>query len=114
MLKANEKIVLSGTETIELLKEIEIILISLHKIGSYYGTKWHEGKLDKEKYEYERETNRFIDEWKVTRRLAKVRCILSEKFDDTLGDDDMDDLERAMESLKYWTAPGDKPEDCIE
>lgn len=34
--------------------------------------------------------------------------ILTEKFDATLGDDDMDDLERAMESLRYWSKPSDK------
>ena len=42
-------------------------------------------------------------EEKVTERLAKVREILSEKFDDRLGEDDMGDLERAMEELRYWT-----------
>ena len=43
------------------------------------------------------------EEEKVTERLAKVREILSEKFDDRLGEDDMGDLERAMEDLRYWT-----------
>jgi hypothetical protein len=39
----------------------------------------------------------------VTQRLAKVRHILSSQFDDELGDDDMDDIERAMVDLKYWS-----------
>lgn len=60
--------------------------------------------------EYEKETTHFIDGWNVTQRLAKVRMILSEKFDNTLGNDDMVDLERAMEGLKYWSTPEDKPE----
>lgn len=33
----------------------------------------------------------------------------SENFDNTLGDDDMDDIERAMEGLKFWDMPGDVP-----
>lgn len=111
MMKANEQIVLSGNDAIELLKEIELILISLHKMGSYYAIKYQEGILDRESGEYERETTRFIDEWKVTNRLAKIRTILCAKFDNALGKDDMDDVERAMEVLRYWTNPGDKPND---
>lgn len=106
MMEGNKKIILTGNEAIEILKEIEVILISLHDMGSYY--------MDKDTKEYEKETTRFIDEGKVTHRLARVRKILSEKFDDTLGDDDMDDLERAMESLKYWEKPGDLPNDIVE
>lgn len=113
MMKYNEEITLSGNEAIEALKEINLILISLHTMGSYYATKHHEGEIDKDSGEYEKETTRFIDEWKVTNRLAKIRSILSEKFDNTLGDDDMDDLERAMEGLKYWERPGDKAKDII-
>lgn len=105
MPKENEKIVLSGEEAIEILKEIEIMLISLHDMGSYY--------MNRDTREYEKETTRFIDEWKVTHRLARIRGVLSKKFDNTLGDDDMDDLERAMEKLKYWEKPGDIAEDIV-
>ncbi|MCT4597249.1 MAG: hypothetical protein N4A50_05150 [Vallitalea sp.] len=108
MIKENEEIILSGNRLIDALKEIEIILISLHKMGSYYGDKLVEDE-SKVRIEYEKETTKFIDEWGVTQRLAKVRTILSEKFNNTLGEDDMDDLERALEYLKYWTKPGDKP-----
>ncbi|WP_454054448.1 hypothetical protein [Clostridium sp. Marseille-Q7071] len=106
MIKENEKIVLSGDEAIEILKEIDVILISLHDMGSYY--------MDKDTREYEKETTRFIDEWKVPHRLARIRGILSEKFDNTLRDDEMDDLERAMEKLKYWEKPGDVAEDIVQ
>lgn len=102
MLKENEKIELSGEEAIDILKEINVILISLHDMGSYY--------MGQNTNEYEKETTRFVDEWKVTERLSKIRGILSSKFDNSLGCDDMDDLERAMESLKYWEKPGDIPD----
>ena len=94
---ANEVITLSGEEAIEVLKELEVILISLHRIGSYY--------VDKNVKDYQKETTRFIDEWKVTHKLANARMILTKKFDSTLGEDNMDDLERAMEDLSYWTPP---------
>ncbi|MBC2581783.1 hypothetical protein [Clostridium sp. DJ247] len=106
MMEENKEIMLTGNEALEILKEINLILISLHDMGSYY--------MDKDTREYEKETTRFVDEWKVTSRLAKIREVLSEKFDNTLGDDDMDDLERAMESLKYWEKPGDVPDDNVE
>ena len=102
MVPNNKSITISGEDLINVLKEIELILVSLHDMGPYY--------VDHDKKNYEAETTRFIDEWQVTKRLAYVRKVLSEKFDLTLGDDDMDDLERAMESVKYWSAEGDFPE----
>jgi hypothetical protein len=99
MRPANNLITLTGQEAIEVLKEVELILISLHKIGSYY--------MGENIEEYQKETTRFIDEWQVTRKLAHIRKILSEKFDSTLGGDDMDDLERAMQDINYWTPTKD-------
>lgn len=97
----NREISLSGEEVISVIKEINLILISLHNIGSHY--------MDKDNMEYAVETNRFIDDWKITERLAETRQTLTEKFDLTLGDDDMDDIERSVEGTKYWTKPGDNP-----
>ena len=96
MLEQNKKIVLTGEEALEALKEIEFILISLHKMGSYYAEK--PGALE----EYRRATTDFIDDCAVTQRLAKVRGIISQHFDDSLGDDDMDDIERYVSDLKLW------------
>ena len=106
MIEKNKEIKLTGSEALKILREINLILISLHDMGAYY--------MDKDTLEYEKETTRFVDEWKVTSRLAQVRRILSEKFDNTLGDDDMDELERAMGGLKYWEKPGDVPADIVE
>mgnify|MGYP006380196277 FL=1 len=38
-----------------------------------------------------------------------LRYLLSLKIDDTAGDDDMGDMERAMENanIQYWEKPGD-------
>jgi hypothetical protein len=94
MLSQNKVITYQGEDLICALKDIELILISLHKIGSYY--------LDKDQNEYAKETCKFIDEWNVTQRLANVRSILMDKFDSSLGDDDMDDIERSMVDLTYW------------
>ena len=37
MLRQNQKITLTGTEALDALKELEYMLISLRKMGSYYG-----------------------------------------------------------------------------
>ncbi|WP_085640947.1 MULTISPECIES: hypothetical protein [unclassified Pseudomonas] len=94
MLDKNKKIVLSGEDALDTLAEIEFILISLHKMGSYYA--------DKPIEEYRRATTDFIDDEKVTQRLAKIRKIISSSFDSTIGEDDMDDIERHMENIKFW------------
>lgn len=94
MLENNKKIVLTGEEALEILADIEFILISLHKMGSYYS--------DKPVEDYQKATTEFIDDEKVTQRLAKVRKIISSNFDSTLGEDDMDDIERHMEGIKFW------------
>jgi hypothetical protein len=94
MLEKNKQIVLNGKDALEVLADIEFILISLHKMGSYYA--------DKPVEDYRKATTDFIDNEKVTQRLAKVRRIISKNFDSTLGDDDMDDIERHLEEIKFW------------
>ncbi len=96
MLEQNKKIVLTGKEALDALKDIEFILISLHKMGSFYAEK--PGTLE----EYRKATTDFIDDCAVTQRLAKVRRIVSMPFDDSLGDDEMDDMERHFSDLKFW------------
>ncbi|WP_312967431.1 hypothetical protein [Acinetobacter gerneri] len=98
MLKENEMIIFKGAELLDVMKEINYILISLHKIGSYYAL-----TLPNSYEAYAKETTEFIDDKNVTQRLAYVRRILSEKFDTSLGDDDMDDIERYLEDLEYWS-----------
>ena len=96
----NNSITLSGDSALEALAELEFMLISLHKIGSYY--------MDKPAEEYNAATTAFIDNNHITHRLAKIRSILSEPFDPSLGDDDMDDIERRVCQIEFW-----KPEQDI-
>lgn len=57
--------------------------------------------------QYEKETTQFIDNAEVCGRLAKIRKTLSEEFDLEIGEDEMDDIERACEDIPYWRKPGD-------
>ncbi|HCW3764089.1 TPA: hypothetical protein OXK32_003694, partial [Acinetobacter baumannii] len=70
MLEANKKLVYSGDEVLSVLQEIEFILISLHKIGSYYAE-----TLPNSYEEYAKETTNFIDSNNVCDRLANIRKV---------------------------------------
>jgi hypothetical protein len=103
----NETITLKGDDALDALKEIEYILISLRDIGRYYYLRPSAPPTSGTSVEYALETTRFIDDNGICSRLAKVRSILSSTFDDELGSDQMDDIERAVQNLKYWRKPGD-------
>jgi hypothetical protein len=97
MIDKNKELRISGEKLLTVLRDVEYMLISLHKIGSYYAP-----DLPGVASEYCSETTRFVDDGEVTRRLAKIRTILSEPFDGTRGDDDLTDIERALEGLEFW------------
>jgi hypothetical protein len=61
------------------------------------------------KNEYDRVSSEFLEDWDVARRLAEARKLLSEQFPSQLGDDGMDDLERALEGTSFWTIDQQKP-----
>jgi len=107
--KANERITYTFRELEEVMKEIEIVMQSLHYMGSYYGEKFI-NEEDIYRAEYEKETTRFIDEWRVCERLSKIRKIISARINRGIGEDEMDDIERSLEKIKRWEKPGDMPE----
>ncbi|EZI23490.1 hypothetical protein [Pseudomonas extremaustralis] len=71
-------------------------MISLRKMGNFYAEK--PSALE----EHQKATTDFIDNYAITKRLAKVRTIIPRHFDDSLGKDDMDDIERHFSDLKFW------------
>lgn len=95
----NKQITYRGEKIIEILQEINYILCSLHDMGSYY--------LEQDTREYEKETTQFIENSLVCNRLALIRRVLTEQFDLKVGDDGLDDVERACEDIMYWSKPGD-------
>ena len=99
MLKINRELLYTGDEVLNVLQEIEFILISLHKIGFYYAENFPNSYE-----EYAKETTDFIDNNNVCDRLSRIRKILSNKFNNDLGEDDMSDIERALENIDFWKA----------
>lgn len=102
----NKMINYNGEDIVNIYREISFILCSLHDIGSYYAD-----CTDEKRGQYEKETTDFIDNSRICERLAHIRSKLTEGFNLTLGDDDMDDLERACQDINYWSKPGDSSDD---
>ena len=96
-MKNSTKLIYDKNEILSVLKNINFILLSLHKIGSCYND------IDLETYEHW--TTEFIDNNRVAEMLSDARELLSSQFSNDLGEDDMCELERAMENLKYWQRP---------
>ncbi|KOC86672.1 hypothetical protein [Winslowiella iniecta] len=101
MQRENEEITISGKELVEVLTVVNFSLISMRNIARYY----YDSEVNREGYE--KEIASFIDHNQLVEQLANVRKILSKNFNNDIGDDDMGDLEREMEKIKYWEKPGD-------
>lgn len=89
-----EKVQLDRASLIEALGHLEVIVPSLDRIGSLMA----ELPID----EQHRVLSEFIIDWSVTRRLARVRRLLSEVLD-------YDDLEQLFGDVEVWSSDCRKP-----
>ncbi len=87
----------SKSELIEVLRDLDMIVVSLERIQSNYG----QGDRDT----YDRVMNEFMRQWDVTRRLGKVRNTLSQHFSRQRDEYDQDELTREMVDVSYWSGP---------
>lgn len=93
----DEMVKFSKSELIEVLRDLDMIVVSLQRIQSNYG----EG----DRNTYDRVMNDFMQQWDVTRRLNKIRNTLSQHFSNQRDEYDMDELTREMVDVSYWSAP---------
>ena len=100
--KENEKVTYDGMQVALILKELDFLVVSFDKIGSYYA---EEIRTNRE--QYEKEIMQFMDNSWVGPRLANIRAILTQKFNLQEGEDELDDIERICEQIPYWHKPGD-------
>lgn len=96
MSKSNSKIKLSEEEALKIIVDLDQIVVSLDKIKSHFAEDNNFQKHDKTLSDY------IINE-KVNQTLAQIRGLISSKFSLSVGEDDMDDLERACSTNRYWT-----------
>lgn len=106
MLEENKTIIMQSRQVARALRAIVYIQTSLKNIDAYYQSPKFSNN-ENAGIEYAIEKNRFIDDNRITRKLAKVRRILSGPFNKKLGEDEMDDFERRLEGIVFWRKPGD-------
>lgn len=104
--ESNHSINIKGEDALIVLGEIDFILIPLRNIARYYFNDSEGEGIDSHKLlSYYKETTKFIDNENITFRLAEIRKIITMRFNLSIGDDNMDDIERAMNKIKYWEHP---------
>ncbi len=99
---SDEKVSYRRKDIIKILADLNMMVVSLDRIGSYYSD-------CKTVEEYHALSSNFLDDWKVFCKLASARKILDSAFSRELGDDDMDELEREFQDLQYWSMKNPKP-----
>jgi len=83
-------------KVLAVLRTLNEFVVSLDHIGS--------ASYDMTKVENDAALSDFIRRHKIFRKMAEARAILSEPFPTKLGADDMDELEREMQDVRYWKA----------
>lgn len=94
--KNSNKIKLSEEEAVKVIVDLDRIVVSLDKIKNHFAEESDFQKHDKILSDY------IINE-QVNQTLAQIRGLLSSKFSLSVGKDDMDDLERACSTNRYWS-----------
>ena len=100
MLDKKNKICFSKKEILEIFVTIDYIMVSLAEIGRDYSVPENSNTID-----YNTQTTKFIDDNDINTKLAEIRKLINSKLYLSLGDDDMDDLERACLNTEYWKRP---------
>lgn len=100
-----EKVTYKRQNIIDVLKDLNIIVVSLDRLGSEYSIN-PDRKSDEELNAL---LANFIFEWKVTEKIAKARKVLDGAFARKLDESDMDELEREFQNLQYWSSNNPSP-----
>ena len=85
------------SDLVELLRTLDVVVVSLDRIGSW--------SADQRPEDAAAALMMLHVEMGVSHRLASARRIVDAYFSHEVGDDRMDDAERAVAGVEYWTAP---------
>jgi hypothetical protein len=83
-------------QIIKVLWTLNELAVSLDRLGS--------ASYDMTKAQSDAVLSDFIERHKIYRKTAEARRILSAPFSTAIGGDGMDELERAMQRVRYWRA----------
>src|SRR5687767_846269 len=92
--KMAEKVTLDRDAVIEALRHLDVLVSSLDRIGSATSSMSEE--------EHRKILADFVFDWDVTRRIIRIRRILSEPFGD-------DELEQLFDDVETWRLDQRKP-----
>lgn len=79
-----------------MLRTLNELVVSLDHIGS--------ASYEMTKAEHDAALADFIQRHRIFRKMAEARAILSKPFPTKLGANDMDELGREMQGVRYWKA----------
>lgn len=96
----NEKINIEKEKIKLAFLEVEYLLISLHRMGSYY---LDNGTME----DYYKETTLFVDESRICDRLAAIRAFLTTYLYSSCSEEEIEQFEDICENLPKWEKPGD-------
>lgn len=83
------------------LRDLEQIVVSLDRIGSF--------AYDQTKAESDATLAAFMTDWDVDSKLANARMLLSDAFSREQGIDEMDELERELTDVVFWSSSVQAP-----
>ena len=94
-MEPEDSITLTKTEVIKILKELNILVVSLDRIGSYHN--------EISEQESNKIISDFINNWDVFRKLAKIRRILDDKLNEHTDSETREKLADEFDALEYWS-----------
>ena len=92
---STDLVFLTKTELLEILKELNVIVVSLDRIGSYHS--------EISEQESNKIISDFINNWDVFRKLANIRRILDAKLNEHINTVTREKLDEEFEALEYWS-----------
>lgn len=97
MKEKHELVEVRREDIVSVLAVLDCFVVSLERIGA-------SGVNDVDQLVID-----FVKDWEVFHRLAECRRKLSECFSSKLGEDEMDELEREMKDVIYWSFEAREP-----
>jgi hypothetical protein len=101
MANPDDEIVVQRRDLVTALRQLEMVVVSLDHLGS--------ATADASEVEQALVLRKFIIEWGVFGRLAEARAMLGEYFSRELGPDDLEESERELHDVRYWSASNQNP-----
>lgn len=95
----NEEIKLTGAEVLQMIATLDQFVRSIEKIKAYHA----DPRKNKTQEQQQQALATYISEQKVGAEFALLHGLLCAKLDLSLGEDGLNDVERACQAHTYWS-----------